>query len=376
MHTQHAVPADFPVTYISTRYRIIPAFQFWQTDIRMGINDCLFKSRFHRTNTTGISIYEFHDRSIGIMIQRIHTCIADHAVLSYGIPALPDSGRTQVHTVKPAGESLFQKKIIGQFIQSGFRQYSAQKGCSHKSAFDLLHIFCQTHDKLLDQLVSVHIEPEFQRCDVAGLCIHRQASVRCEKLCQHGFSDVLLQCTIVLCVFCFIQTLSHFTDDLCGMVIINRTDIGIICTSFKTGGCSTVQGQPVSKLKARIIKILSSPGRILTVNIIHPVFHHRVLFFNFTEISVVCIIHIRQHCADIPPYTAAVILMSNVWHIIGNTAVQKLLFVTKILHKLMEKCPCIHMIAGCRSKNLRITCPPQALTSLRAIRRHIDKIAL
>lgn len=68
------------------------------------------------------------DRAEGVVVEGVHAHVAEAAVWSPGVPALPHGGGTQSHLVEPGGVGLGEQELVGDVVATGGVQTRQQAG--------------------------------------------------------------------------------------------------------------------------------------------------------------------------------------------------------------------------------------------------------
>ncbi|MNP06534.1 hypothetical protein D3C76_985230 [compost metagenome] len=84
------------------------------------------------------------------MIERIHICTPEAAVLLDPIPMLPNRRRTFRHLIQPGWIILLKKKLIREFIISNLAEHRIQIWCAHESSSQMILSFSKQLSELLN----------------------------------------------------------------------------------------------------------------------------------------------------------------------------------------------------------------------------------
>ena len=170
------------------------------------------------------------------------------------------------------------------------------------------------------------------------------------------------------------EDLRRLGGELCRLIIVHRAEIAVIGAALEAGLTDAVEAQPVAELEPGL-KAVPASG-VQAVHVIDPALHHRVGKGELLPVAVILPQRHGQEGADVAPGAGGIRLVADVRYIVGHGPAQCLLFVHQVLLELVEEGPGIHVIAGCRRKDLRIARPAQALIALGAVGGHVQEIGL
>ena len=129
-------------------------------------------------------------------------------------------------------------------------------------------------------------------------------------------------------------------------------------------------------MEARRPQALSTRGLVLPFNKVYPVLHALELAFQDFLVTVMQVAIPRDHRGRLAPGRTAALDHAAHRHHMRNRALQLALLIGQVAPVFAVKSVGIHIKGRRAGERLSVARPPHALVTLRAVGRHIDKVAL
>ena len=111
---------------------------FRQAASRFGGEKNLFKARSHWSDAANYGVHPLADGSVGVMVEGVHTDIAEAVLFSIAVPTLPHRSRAVFHSVEPRGIIFLKKKTVGEIGPAKACQDGAEEGSSQKARGEVI----------------------------------------------------------------------------------------------------------------------------------------------------------------------------------------------------------------------------------------------
>ena len=134
-----------------------------------------------------------------------------------------------------------------------------------------------------------------------------------------------------------------------------------------------IQCQPVTELKAKVIQIFLSSCLIRPVDIVHPIFHQRILLGKQLPAAIIVIEHLGHQGRRIAPDPGTQ-TGERIGQVNGGGTSVSFLVAAQIPQKLAVECPRIHVEPCGGTEHLRVAGPAQPFIPLGTVRGHIQKV--
>ena len=111
---------------------------FRQAASRFGGEKNLFKARSHWSDAANYGVHPLADGSVGVVVEGVHTDIAEAVLLGVAVPTLPHGGGAVFHGVEPGRIVLLKEKTVGEIGPAKAGQDRAEQGSSEKAGGEVI----------------------------------------------------------------------------------------------------------------------------------------------------------------------------------------------------------------------------------------------